>query len=63
MKFVQWVSGDRIDLEAYDGYWGEKLPFETATARIIVESSSRSIELDKAVWISQWNWHFLTGIG
>jgi peptide/nickel transport system substrate-binding protein len=46
MKFVQWVSGDRIDLEAYDGYWGEKLPFETATARIIVESSSRSIELE-----------------
>jgi len=46
MKFVKWVSGDRIELEAYEGYWGEKLPFEKATARIIVESSSRSIELE-----------------
>lgn len=46
MKFVQWVSGDRIELEEYDGYWGESLPFEKATARIIVESNSRSIELE-----------------
>ena len=46
MKFVKWVSGDRIDLEAYEGYWGEKLPFEKATARIIVEANSRSIELE-----------------
>ncbi len=46
MKFTEWVSGDRIEMEAYEGYWGEKLAFSKATARIIVESSARSIELE-----------------
>ncbi len=46
MKFKQWVSGDRIEMEAYEGYWGEQLPFKEAVARIIVEGSARSIELE-----------------
>lgn len=46
MQFVQWVTGDRIEMEAYDGYWGEPLAFEKFVARVIVESSSRTIELE-----------------
>lgn len=46
MQFKEWVSGDRIEMEAYEGYWGEKPPFVKATGRIIVEASSRSIELE-----------------
>jgi peptide/nickel transport system substrate-binding protein len=46
MKFVQWISGDRIEFAAYDAYWGEKLPFKNVTARVIVEASSRTIELE-----------------
>jgi peptide/nickel transport system substrate-binding protein len=46
MKFKEWVSGDRIELEAYDGYWGEELPFKKAVARIIVEGSARAIDLE-----------------
>ncbi|MDR1210803.1 MAG: ABC transporter substrate-binding protein [Spirochaetaceae bacterium] len=46
MKFVQWVSGDRIEFSAYDGYWGEQLPFKNVNARVIVEAASRTIELE-----------------
>ncbi len=46
MMYSDWISGDRIEMVAYDGYWGEKPPFKTATARFIVEGSSRSIELE-----------------
>ncbi len=46
MKFKDWVSGDRIEMEAYEGYWGEALPFKKAVARIIVEGSARAIDLE-----------------
>jgi len=46
MKFKQWVSGDRIEMEAYAGYWGSPMPFKTATARFIVEGSARAIDLE-----------------
>ena len=46
MKFVKWVTGDRIEMEAYDGYWGEPLAFKKFVARVIVEASSRTIELE-----------------
>ena len=46
MKFKQWVTGDRIEFEAYENYWGEKPAFENFVARVIVEGSSRTIELE-----------------
>ena len=46
MKFSRWVTGDRIEMEAYDGYWGEAPAFKKFVARVIVEASSRTIELE-----------------
>lgn len=46
MKFKSWTSGDRIELEANDSYWGEKLAYSHFIARVIVEGSSRAIELE-----------------
>ncbi|MEG2174128.1 MAG: ABC transporter substrate-binding protein [Oscillospiraceae bacterium] len=46
MKFSRWIAGDRIEMDAYSGYWGEPLPFKKAVARIIVEASARAIELE-----------------
>lgn len=46
MRFKNWVSGDRIELESSDSYWGEPLPYKDFTARVIIEGSSRAIELE-----------------
>lgn len=46
MQFKQWVTGDRIELEAFDKYWGVPLPYKEFTARVIIEGSSRAIELE-----------------
>lgn len=46
MKFSQWVSGDRIEFTKFDEYWGEPLAFDNCVARVIVEASSRTIELE-----------------
>lgn len=46
MQFSQWVTGDRIEMTRYDGYWGEPTAFENFVARVIVEASSRTIELE-----------------
>ena len=46
LKFTRWVTGDRIEMEAYDGYWGEAPAFKKFVARVIVEASSRTIELE-----------------
>ena len=46
MRFKNWVTGDRIELEAFDKYWGEPLPYKDFTARVIIEGSSRAIELE-----------------
>ena len=46
MKFKSWISGDRIELEANENYWGEKLAYDHFIARVIVEGSSRAIELE-----------------
>lgn len=46
MKFKQWVAGDRIELEGFDQYWGEKPAFDNMTIRVILEASSRAIELE-----------------
>lgn len=46
MKFSSWVSGDRIELTLNDSYWGEKPAYSKFVARVIVEGSSRAIELE-----------------
>ena len=45
-KFIKWVAGDRIELEVFDEYWGEKPAFSKMNIRIISESANRSIELE-----------------
>ena len=44
-KFVEWIPGERITLEAYEGYWGEKADIETVNFRFIPEASTRVAEL------------------
>lgn len=46
MKFVQWVAGDRIELNLFEDYWGEIPAFDNLVYRVILESSSRAIELE-----------------
>ncbi len=46
MMFKNWVVGDRIELVSFDKYWGKKPAFNKLTFRIILEASSRSIELE-----------------
>ncbi len=46
MQFKEWVTGDRIEFTSYEGYWGEPLAFNNFVARVIVEASSRTIELE-----------------
>ena len=53
MRFKNWVTGDRIELEAFDKYWGEPLPYKDFTARVIIEGSSRAIELETGGHLQQ----------
>lgn len=46
MKVDNWYSGDRIELVANEDYWGEPTSYKTCTFRVIVEASSRTIELE-----------------
>lgn len=46
MKVDGWYSGDRIEFVANEDYWGEPLAFKTCTLRVIVEASTRTIELE-----------------
>ena len=46
MQFKDWVAGDRIELTSYEGYWGEPLPYKNLVARVIIEASSRAIDLE-----------------
>lgn len=45
-KLASWVKGDRMVFERFDEYWGEKAKFKTLVLRPVVESSSRTIELE-----------------
>lgn len=61
MMFKNWVNGDRIELTAFDQYWGEKPAFDNVIFRIILEASSRTVELetggvDVAFQISPVDW-------
>lgn len=46
MMFKNWVQGDRIELDGFEGYWGEKPAFNKMNIRFILEASSRTIELE-----------------
>ena len=46
MKVENWYSGDRIEFVKNEDYWGEPVAFDTCTFRIIVEASTRTIELE-----------------
>ncbi|MEM9522818.1 MAG: ABC transporter substrate-binding protein, partial [Pseudomonadota bacterium] len=39
-KFDDWVQGDRIELSAYDGYWGAKPALTEATFRFISDPTA-----------------------
>lgn len=45
-KFVEWIKGDRVVLERFDDYWGDKPSFKRLVIRAIPETSSRTIELE-----------------
>ena len=40
-KFVEWVPGDRIVIERYDDYWGEKAEFDKVTFKPIASDPAR----------------------
>lgn len=44
-KFVEWVSGDHITIEAFDDYWGEQSGTKKIVMRIIPEANSRLVAL------------------
>jgi len=46
MKFDNWVTGDHLEFSRFDSYWGEPMKFNRFVARIIVEGSSRTMELE-----------------
>lgn len=45
-KFVDWKKGDRIELERFEDYFGEKPAFSKMTIRAIPEATNRTIELE-----------------
>lgn len=45
-QFKFWAIGDRLELERFDGYHGEKAKLKNVILRTIVEASSRTIELE-----------------
>lgn len=44
-KFIEWVPGEHIKLEAYENYWGEKADIDIVNYRFIPEASTRVAEL------------------
>ena len=44
-KFVEWVSGDHMTIEAFDGYWREQSGTKRITFRIIPEANARLVAL------------------
>lgn len=45
-KFVSRATGSTVDLERFDGYWGEKAKAATLKFRNITEGASRALELE-----------------
>ncbi|QRN82068.1 ABC transporter substrate-binding protein [Chloroflexota bacterium] len=46
MMFSGWVAGDRIELVKNDSYWGVEPAYGKLVFRVILEASSRAIELE-----------------
>lgn len=46
-KFKEWKPGDEIVLERNDDYWGDKAHVDTATFRVVPESTTRNAELER----------------
>lgn len=45
-KFSSWDKGDRIILERFDDYHGEKAKLKKIILRVVIEANSRTIELE-----------------
>ncbi|MDO5377223.1 MAG: ABC transporter substrate-binding protein [Clostridia bacterium] len=45
-KFVEWIAGDRIVYEAFDGYWGDKPYFKNLVIRNISDDATRAMALE-----------------
>ena len=45
-KFKSWVKGERVELEAFDGYHGKKPNFRNFTILVLPDDSSRVIALE-----------------
>lgn len=45
-KFVLWKTADRVELTAFDEYWGDKARVKNLTFRTIPETASREIEVE-----------------
>ncbi|MDB4896902.1 MAG: hypothetical protein JWN15_3164 [Firmicutes bacterium] len=56
-KFKEWVTGQKVVLEANKEYWGEKPKLNTLTFRPIAESNTQVIELETG------GVHFITKLG
>lgn len=44
-KFVEWVEGDHITVEAYDDYWGGRPQIDEIVWRVIPDASARFLAL------------------
>ena len=44
--FKDWIIGDTVTVERYDGYWGDPSPVKTIVYRKVAEASQRVIELE-----------------
>jgi peptide/nickel transport system substrate-binding protein len=44
-RFLAYRSGDRIEMERYDGYWGAKPPWQHVNYRIISNDAARTASL------------------
>jgi len=44
-RFVRWQKGDRIELARNDSYWGQKVPWQKVTFRIITSDPTRVASL------------------
>lgn len=45
-KFIKYITGDRLEMERFEDYHGEKAKIKYLTLRVITETSSRTIELE-----------------
>lgn len=45
-KFLSWTKGDRVELEKFNDFYGDKPKFSKMTLRVIPEPTNRVIELE-----------------